>query len=118
MEDLDRTIAEGEARILAGLQDLERKAIAARTQYEAERRLSNEDLHALSSAARAVHDAAARLNVPYHERLMRNSVVRETKSADARCECGEHPCPYAGKAARNPTSGWRGPDGVVHRLES
>lgn len=34
-----------------------------------------------------------------------------------RCTCGQEPCPYADKAARNPTIGWRGPDGVVHRLE-
>ena len=32
------------------------------------------------------------------------------------CSCGRVPCPYAYKAARNPTAGWRGPDGVVHRI--
>jgi hypothetical protein len=41
---------------------------------------------------------------------------RSRAELEARCTCGQSPCPYAHKAARNPTSGWCGPDGVVHRL--
>lgn len=32
------------------------------------------------------------------------------------CSCGADPCPYRYKARRNPSVGWRGPDGEIHRI--
>lgn len=74
--ELALAILEGEGEILDALHDLAAMANDALDLFEEERKLPPDTYRDLVNAARRVHEARSKLNIPYHRQAMLGAGVR------------------------------------------